>query len=98
MTRTLVERVIRRTSTTVPKWLAEVTTTTSRCSFAQSLAIRAKAIFHIYVKTTVVRARAACRHAPKKIYESELPRLLPGDPNGAGKHMKTYQNTLQLPT
>ena len=46
--------------------------TASHYFFAQSLAVRARAIFRISVKITVVRARAACHHAPKKIYEWEF--------------------------
>jgi hypothetical protein len=37
--------------------------------FAQLPAIRARAIFPIYAKTTVALVRAACHHAQMKIYE-----------------------------
>jgi hypothetical protein len=38
-------------------------------SFAQSPAIRARAIYPIYAKTTVALAKAACHHVPRKICE-----------------------------
>src|SRR6516165_3910139 len=45
----------------------QVTTSTPRYLFAQSPAIRARAIFPIYAKTTVALVRAAYHHAPMKI-------------------------------
>jgi hypothetical protein len=43
----------------------QVTTPTRRYFFAQSLAIRVRAIFPIYAKTTVALVRAACALTPK---------------------------------
>jgi hypothetical protein len=40
-----------------------------RYFFAPSPVIRARAIFPIYAKITVALVRAACHHAPMKIYE-----------------------------
>ena len=43
-----------------------------RMGSAQSPPIRVRAIFPIYAKNTAALARAACRHAPKKIYNGKM--------------------------
>ena len=47
----------------------QVTATASHYFFAQSPAIRARAIFPIYAKTMVALVRVVCHHALMKIYE-----------------------------
>ena len=41
-------------------------------SFAPSRSIRARAIFHIYAKTTAALVKVACHHAPTKIHKCDL--------------------------